>query len=329
MGRTDSRRNIRRNGRANKLHQQQTAAVAEAGTKPQRSKQQWKETLTGYVFIAPMLIGVTVLMIMPILASFVLSFTEWNFLLGFKKVEFVGFANFEKLFADDIFWKSLKNNLIFILVVPISLAVSLLLAVIINRYVYFKDMFKVIYFMPYISSVVAVAIVWQVLFHPSFGPVNEFLRSIGIADPPKWIADLQFALPSVMMIMVWISIGYNLIIYTAGLQSIPKDFYEAADIDGAKAWHKFRFITLPMLSPTTFFLMITGIIGTFKVFDLIQVLTKGGPAGSTSVVVYHLYETAFVNLKMSYASTMALFLFLAIFAVTLVQWWGQRKWVNY
>jgi multiple sugar transport system permease protein len=311
------------------LQQQPNAATGARRSTARRSKRQWKETLTGYVFISPMLLGVTLLTIVPILASFALSFTEWNFLLGFKQVKFVGLDNFERLFADEAFWKSLKNNIIFILVVPITLAASLALAILIDRYVYFKDLFKVIYFMPYISSVVAVAIVWQVLFHPSYGPVNNFLRSIGIADPPKWIADLHFALPSVMMIMVWVSIGYNLIIYMAGLQSIPKDYYEAAEIDGAKSWHKFRFITLPMLSPTTFFLMITGIIGTFKVFDLIQVLTKGGPAGSTSVVVFHLYETAFVNLKMSYASTMALFLFVAIFAVTLVQWWGQRKWVNY
>lgn len=311
------------------MQQPSTADTGSAPAIPRRSKQRLKETLTGYVFIAPMLIGVTLLIILPILASFALSFTEWNFLLGFKQVKFVGLDNFERLLDDEAFWKSFKNNLIFILVVPITLAVSLALAVVINRYVYFKDLFKVIYFMPYISSVVAVAIVWQVLFHPSFGPVNNFLRSIGVDDPPKWIADIHYALPSVMMIMVWVSIGYNLIIYIAGLQSIPKDYYEAADIDGAKSWQKFRFITLPMLSPTTFFLMITGIIGTFKVFDLIQVLTKGGPAGSTSVVVYQLYETAFVNLKMSYASTMALVLFLAIFVITLLQWWGQRKWVNY
>ena len=288
-----------------------------------------KETITGYMFVAPMLTGVTLLTILPIVASFLLSFTEWNFLLGFKKIEFVGLTNFEKLLADDAFWKSFKNNLIFILVVPVTLAVSLFLAVVINRYVYFKNFFKIVYFMPYISSVVAVAIVWQVLFHPSYGPVNQFLLSIGVENPPKWIADIHFALPSVMMITVWINIGYNMIIYIAGLQSIPADLYEAADIDGARPWQKFRYITLPMLSPTTFFLLITGIIGTFKVFDLIQVLTKGGPARSTSVVVFYLYETAFVNLKMSYASTMALFLFLAIFAITLVQWWGQRKWVNY
>ncbi|MVP01011.1 ABC transporter permease subunit [Paenibacillus sp. N10] len=276
-----------------------------------------------------MLIGVTIMTLLPIIASFFLSFTDWNFLHGFKRIDFIGLRNFERLFADSIFWQAMKNNLIFMLVVPTTLALSLLLAVIINKYVYFKDMFKVIYFMPYISSVVAVAMVWQVLFHPSYGPVNQMLMSIGISDPPKWIADVNFALPSIMMIMIWVSIGYNLIIYIAGLQSIPAELYEAAEMDGAKPWQQFRSITLPMLSPTTFFLLITGLIGTFKVFDLVQVLTGGGPANSTSVVVFHLYETAFVHLKMGYASTMALVLFVTIFLITLIQWYGQRKWVNY
>jgi multiple sugar transport system permease protein len=293
------------------------------------NKKKLFENIYGYAFIAPMLIGVSVMTLLPILASFILSFTEWNFLLGFKRIEFIGFRNFERLLADDIFWKSMKNNLIFMLVVPCTLVLSLLLAVIINKYVYFKDMFKVIYFMPYISSVVAVAMVWQVLFHPSYGPVNNVLRSIGIDNPPMWIADINFALPSIMMIVIWLSIGYNLIIYIAGLQSIPPELYEAAEMDGAKPWHKFRNITLPMLSPTTFFLLITGLIGTFKVFDVIQVLTNGGPANSTTVVVFHLYETAFVHLKMGYASTMALVLFVTIFLITLIQWYGQRKWVNY
>lgn len=293
------------------------------------SKRRLIENVYGYAFIAPMLIGVSIMTLLPILASFFLSFTDWNFLLGFKQIAFVGLRNFERLFADDMFWKSMTNNLIFMLVVPATLAFSLVLAVIINKQVYFKDMFKVIYFMPYISSVVAVAMVWQVLFHPSYGPVNQLLMSIGIADPPKWIADVDFALPSIMLIMIWISIGYNLIIYIAGLQAIPAELYEAAEMDGAKPWQKFRSITLPLLSPTTFFLLITGLIGTFKVFDLVQVLTGGGPAGSTSVVVFHLYETAFINLKMGYASTMALVLFLTIFLITLLQWYGQRKWVNY
>jgi multiple sugar transport system permease protein len=143
-------------------------------------------------------------------------------------------------------------------------------------HVYFKSYFKVDYFMPYISMVVAVGVVWQVLFQPSYGPINEILKSIGISNPPKWIADPNFALISFMMISVWVSIGFNLIIYIDGLQAIPKDLNEAADIDGANGWTKFSRITFPLLSPTSFFLMVTGIISTFKVFDLIAVMTQGG-----------------------------------------------------
>jgi multiple sugar transport system permease protein len=288
-----------------------------------------KESLAGFLFVSPMLIGVTVLTLLPIIATFVLSFADWNFVAGLKGLKWVGAGNFTKLFADESFLISLKNNFIFIFTVPIYLIVSLVLAILINKHVYMKSFFKVAYFMPYISSVVAVAIVWQVLFHPSAGPVNQFLMSIGISNPPKWIADPAFALPSVMMISVWISIGYNLIVYLAGLQSIPKDLYEAADIDGASAWVQFRKITLPMLSPTTFFLLVTGIISTFKVFDLIAVLTKGGPVQSTSMLVWYLYDTAFVNLRVGYASSMAVVLFFCVLLITVLQWYSQKKWVNY
>lgn len=183
--------------------------------------------------------------------------------------------------------------------------------------------------MPYISSVVAIAVVWQVLFHPSAGPINQVLKSLGIENPPLWITNPNFALISIMIIQIWISIGFNMIIYLAGLQSIPRDLYEAADIDGANAWVKFRNITLPLISPTSFFLFITGIISTFKVFDLIAVLTKGGPMNSTSMIVWNLYDTAFVNLKIGYASAMAVVLFIVVFGITVFQWIGQKKWVNY
>lgn len=288
-----------------------------------------QESLAGFLFVSPMLIGVTVLTLLPIIATFVLSFADWNFVAGLKGLKWVGFDNFTRLFTDESFLKSMSNNFVFLFTVPIYMAISLLLAIVINKHVYWKGFFKVAYFMPYISSVVAVAIVWQVLFHPSAGPVNQFLMSIGISNPPKWIADPSYALISVMMISVWISIGFNMIIYMAGLQSIPRDLYEAAEIDGANAWVQFRRITLPMLSSTSFFLLVTGIISTFKVFDLIAVLTKGGPMQSTSMLVWYLYDTAFVNLRVGYASSMAVILFLCVLLITLLQWIGQKKWVNY
>jgi multiple sugar transport system permease protein len=207
--------------------------------------------------------------------------------------------------------------------------ISMVLAVLIDRYVYMKGYFKVAYFMPYISNIVAVAVVWQVLFHPSYGPINQTLKALGMSDPPKWIADPHFALASIMMITVWISIGFNLIVYIAGLQSIPRDLYEAADIDGASGWTKFVRITVPLLSPTSFFLLVTGIISTFKVFDIIAVLTQGGPIGSTSMMVWYLYDQAFTNLKIGYASSVAVVLFVFVFLITLGQWAAQKKWVNY
>lgn len=307
--------------------------LATANDKPARKRRiktsQLREDIAGYLFISPMFIGLVALTLFPIIASFFLSFTNWNFVAGFAKTKFVGLDNFIALFKDDVFLLALRNNAVLMLVVPITMACALGLSVLVDRKVFFKDIFKVAYFMPYISSVVAVAIVFQVLFHPTYGPVNQMLLSLGMANPPKWIADTDFALYCVMGIMVWINIGYNMIIYLAGLQSIPKDLYEAADIDGASRWKQFTSITLPLLSPTSFFLLVTGIIGTFKVFDLIAVLTNGGPANSTTVVVYRIYETAFINLQSGLASAMSIILLLCVLAITIIQWYGQRKWVNY
>ncbi|AXI10413.1 sugar ABC transporter permease [Oceanobacillus zhaokaii] len=289
----------------------------------------WKDTIVGYIFISPMFIGTSILVIFPILATIFLSFTDWNFITGVGGFNFIGLENFKTLLGDDIFIKSLIHNFILLLVVPIGLLISLTLAVIINNHVYFKDVFKVVYFMPYISSVVAVAIVFQVLFHPTMGPINQLLLSLGVENPPGWIADTNFALISVMVILIWMNIGFQLIIYLAGLQNIPKELYEAAEMDGASAWYKFRKITVPLVSPTTFLLLVTGFISTFKVFDLIVVLTNGGPANSTSVPVFYLYQQAFIELKTGYSSAIALILLVLVLLITFLQWLGQKKWVNY
>lgn len=304
------------------------------GTQPaqghrSRGSLQRGENLWGIAFVSPMLIGVIILVLFPILATLVLGFADWNFVQGWDGIQWVGFQNFRQLLEDDMFIKSVRNNILFLLTVPVYMIISMVLAILIDRFVYMKGYFKVAYFMPYISNIVAVAVVWQVLFQPSYGPINEILRTLGISDPPKWIADPNFALISIMLISIWISIGFNLIIYIAGLQSIPKDLYEAADIDGANGWTKFRRITLPLLSPTSFFLLVTGVISTFKVFDIIAVMTQGGPIGSTTMMVWYLYDTAFVNLKVGYASSIAAVLFGFVMLITLGQWAAQKKWVNY
>ncbi len=294
-----------------------------------KAKIERNENLAGALFVSPMLLGVSLIVLLPMLATFVLAFVDWKFISGWENLKWVGFQNFKELLGDEVFIKSLINNAIFILTVPLTMAFSIFLAIVIDKHVYLKDYFKVAFFMPYISSVVAIATVWQVLFHPSSGPINQVLMSLGIENPPAWIADPNFALISVMIIHIWISVGFNLIVYIAGLQSIPKELYEAAEMDGANSWYMFRNITLPLVSPTTFFLLITGIIGTFKVFDLIAVLTSGGPLKSTTMLVWHLYETAFIKLEIGYASAIAVVLFLFVFLITILQWFGQKKWVNY
>lgn len=289
----------------------------------------WRENLAGYLFIGPMFIGTSILVIFPIIASLALSFTDWNFVTGFESAKFIGFDNFKKLLTDELFRKSLINNFLLLLAVPIMLIISLGLGVIINKYIYLKDLFKVIYFMPFISSIVAVAVVFQVLFHPTKGPINQMLMAIGIENPPGWIADITFSLPSVMLIMIWTGIGFNLIIYLAGLQNIPPELYEAAEMDGASAWYQFTKITIPLVSPTTFLLLITGIISSFKVFDLIIVLTEGGPANSTLTPVVYLYQQAFLELKTGFASSISLVMFILILTITYIQFIVQKKWVNY
>lgn len=297
---------------------------------PQKKRKKFmQDTLAGYLFISPMLIMATVLTIIPILLSGIVSFTDWNFITGIGNINFIGLDNYSKMVSDENFIRALTNNFALIFVIPVSLFISLTLAVLINKATYFKSFFKVIYFMPFISSFVAVAVLWRVLFHPTSGPINKFLMSIGINHPPAWLADPSFSLISVMIIMVWAGIGFEMIIFMAGLQNIPSDLYEAADIDGASKIRQFFTVTIPMLSPTTFFLLITGIVCSFNVFDLIMILTNGGPAGSTSVIVFYLYEVAFIQLKSGYASSIGIVLLLLILAITLVQWVGQKKWVNY
>lgn len=307
-----------------------TVRASPTSTKKKReSSSAKKEKWAGLFFIAPQFIGTSILVIIPIIATLFISFTDWTFIQGIDNLNFIGLENYKKLMSDEKFIKSIINNIWLIASVPLTMMFALLLSILINKHVYFKSFFKVIYFMPYISSIVAVAIVFQLLFHPSYGPINEFLMMLGIDNPPKWLADSNWALVSVIIISVWTSIGFSLIIYLAALQNISVELYEAADMDGANAWDKFIRITFPMLAPTNFFLLITGVIGSFKAFELIVVLTEGGPGNSTSVIVYYLYEQAFEYLRSGYASAISILLLILLLIITLVQWLGQKRWVNY
>lgn len=300
-----------------------------AAVKHQKKMISCKETVTGILFILPGFIGFLFFILIPVMMSLGISFTEWNFLKGWKAIEFNGISNYLRLFKDDWFIVSLKNNLLFTAVtIPSLLVLGLVIANIINRHCYGGNIIRVFIFIPYISSVVAVCTVWQVMLQPSYGPINQFLTSIGIEKPPKWLVDGKWAIWSVMLINIWTQLGYYVAVFMSGLKHVPEDLYEAAQIDGATDLRQFLHITVPMVRPTTFFLAIMGIIGSFKVFDLISVLTQGGPGNATSVMAYYVYKTAFMDFKMGYACAQAWALFIIIFIVTLVQWKYQDKYTN-
>lgn len=277
-------------------------------------------------FILPSLLGFLIFTFIPVVISLCLSFTSWNFMEGIEGIKFNGLANYIRLFSDEWFLNSYKNNIIFTAVtVPVLIALGLVMATIINKYIYGGGVVRTMIFIPYIASVVAVCTVWMVLLQPSYGPVNEFFRSIGIANPPGWLADFKWSLPSIMIIYVWQQVGYYSIVFLAGLKGLPEDVYEAAKVDGASSIRQFFSLTVPLISPTTFFLTIMGIIGSFKVFDQISVLTQGGPGSSSSVMAYYVYRTAFDYFEMGYANTLAWALFVLVFIVTLVQWKMQAS----
>ena len=293
------------------------------------SKKARKDFFTGMGFILPSLLGFLIFTFIPVVISLCLSFTSWNFMEGIEGIKFNGLANYIRLFSDEWFLNSYKNNIIFTAVtVPVLIALGLVMATIINKYIYGGGVVRTMIFIPYIASVVAVCTVWMVLLQPSYGPVNEFFRSIGIANPPGWLADFKWSLPSIMIIYVWQQVGYYSIVFLAGLKGLPEDVYEAAKVDGASSIRQFFSLTVPLISPTTFFLTIMGIIGSFKVLDQISVLTQGGPGSSSSVMAYYVYRTAFDYFEMGYANTLAWALFVLVFIVTLVQWKMQAKFSN-
>jgi multiple sugar transport system permease protein len=289
-----------------------------------------KMNIIGYMFLLPSLIGFLIFKLYPILFSLFLAFCEWDLISGFSNIKFIGFDNFKNMVNDDYFISSIRNTFVYVLsVVPIEIVLAMIIAVILEKAVYFKGFFRLVYFMPYISNIVAVSVVWMALYHPSQGPINQLLMAIGIKNPPLWLASSKWAMLALIIMSVWLGIGYCIVIYMAGLQGIPDEIYEAAKIDGANAIERFRYITLPYLSPTTFFLLIVRLIATFQVFGPINIMTEGGPGRATTVLVYHIYRTAFRFYQVGYASAVAFVLFLIILALTLVQWKAEKTWVTY
>ncbi len=282
-----------------------------------RKKALIRENLTGYAFLLPNILGFLIFTSLPVLASFALAFCQWDIITDIK---FVGLKNFITLIQDKLFWKYFYNTLFFMMGIPIGMAVSLILALLMNHALRGIIIYRTIYFMPVVSSMVAVALLWRWIYNPDFGLLNSFLRMIGLKNPPQWLASTVWAKPAIMIMWIWKGAGYNMLLYLAALQGIPQQLYEAASIDGANAWQRFWHITFPMLAPTNFFIVVMGIIGGFQAFGEIYVMTGGGPAGSTTTIVYYIYNNAFQWFKMGYASSIAWFLFIIMFVVTLLQW---------
>lgn len=289
---------------------------------------QTKTDITGYSFISFNLLGFIIFTAIPVFFSLVVSFTDWDYTQGFKSMKFVFLKNFIEMWKDEWFLASLKNTIIYAIVtVPAILALSVVIAVLIDRFVVGKVATRLALFIPYISNVVAISIVWVMMFSP-YGPIAEILRLFGVNNP-NWLADYNLSLISVMIVGVWSGIGYAVLIYSSAIQSLPEELYEAAAIDGANEFKKFFKITIPLLTPTTFFLLVTTLIGAFQVFGQVKIMTGGGPGTSSNVLVYYIYTTAFRFYRMGYASAISWILFVIIFIITIIQWRGQKKWVNY
>jgi multiple sugar transport system permease protein len=286
-----------------------------------------RQNLTGWLFIAPVVFGVVAFQFFPILVSMAASLTAWN---GISAPRFVGFDNFVELFTrDPLFLTTLWNTTYFTVVsIPLTIGLGFALALLCARRVRGVVVFRTAYFAPYVTNVVAIGFVWFWFFHPSQGVVNGLLDEVGI-DGPAWLSSSTWAMPAVILVSVWQGVGYPMIILLAGLQGIPDVLYESARIDGANALARARHITLPLLTPHFFFLLVTQFISSFQVFGLIYVMTQGGPGHATSVYIYYLYETAFSYGKIGYASAMAWILFAVIATVTFVQWRLQKRWVFY
>jgi multiple sugar transport system permease protein len=286
-----------------------------------------RQNLLGYLFIGPNMLGVLVFFIIPAIYSFYLMFTDYKFMKPTFK--FTGFDNINRLLHDEVFYIALKNTFIFLLSVPVSIGLAFVVAVILNQKIYFKKLLRALYFMPYITSGVAIAFVWMLLFHPTQGPINALLGFFGVHNPPGWLSTTNTSMYAIDIIWIWFMLGYNMIIYLAALQEISPEQLEAAKMDGAKPWQTIRKIIWPMVSPTTFLLLITGMIMTMKTFGIIQAITQGGPGNSTTILSLFVYKNAFRYYEMGYAATISWALFLIILLITLVQWWGQKRWVHY
>ena len=285
-----------------------------------------KEARIAWLFIMPYLIGFTLFHFLPVLLSAVLSLTDMRYISMIDKTHFIGLGNYFEMSRDPEFWNAFCNSIVYsICFVPFVMAAGLLLAVLVNQKIHFRNGIRAMIFMPYVSNMVAIAIVWSILLDPVDGIVNQTLRALGVNQAPMWLMGSKTALYSVVMIAVWREVGLQFVTYLAALQEVPTELKEAAQIDGAGRFQQFFYVTLPLIRNTTFLLTITSIITSLKNFTIIQVLTAGGPGNSTTVLPLNIVDTAFSSARMGYASAQAMVMFILVMGVTIVQWVGKNR----
>jgi multiple sugar transport system permease protein len=283
---------------------------------------------TALLFLFPHLVGFLLFQVFPVFGAIVFSLLEWNLIV---EPEFVGFANYVEALTRDYFFQRAMLNTLYYTVGTVSLIVvaSLTAAVLLNERIKFRSFFRTMYFVPNVSSLVAVSFVWMWIYNSDYGLLNNLLRVVGLGVAPQWLSNVQLAMPSVMVMSAWTQVGFFTVIFLAGLQNIPSQYYESALIDGSTRRQSFFRITLPLLSPTTFFVLTLAIINSFQVFEQTFIMTEGGPAFSTTTAVMYIYDQAFQYQEIGYASAVSVLLFIAILVVTLVQVLLQNRWVHY
>lgn len=283
-------------------------------------------TRTAIGFLTPSLLHLTVFVFTPIVFAAYLSFHRWDVVVPDKP--YVGLGNFTEMAADPNFWNALKNTFYYILNVPIGMIISLCIALVMNHRLKGVAFLRALYFLPSVTSFVAIALVWMWIYHPTFGAANALLALVGLG-PFQWLNATETAMLSVIIFSIWLGLGYQMVIFLAGLQGIPDHLLDAARIDGATPWQRFWRVTFPLLKPTTFFILVTSLISSFQVFTSIYVMTAGGPVRSTDVIVYHIYQSAWEELRMGYASAMSWVLFVIIVIITWIQFRLLGREVDY
>jgi multiple sugar transport system permease protein len=290
---------------------------------------QMRKQWSAYLFLAPTMILFGIFTVAAVIYAFYLSFHEWNILEPAKP--FVGLDNYSRLLGDERFGGAIVNTLYYTAAsVPLTMGLGLLIALLLNNQIRARGFFRTLFYLPVVTPLVIAAIIWKWVYNGDFGLLNYYLIQLGVIDEPLlWLADPNLAMPAVIITSVWKSVGFSMVVYLAGLQSIPEDFYDAAKVDGAVGWQRLKDITIPLLSSTTLFLAVVSVLGAFQVFTEIFIMTNGGPLGRTTTIVYHIYQTAFKFFDMGYASAMAFGMFAMMFVFTLVQLRVMRGEVEY